>query len=437
MGTQGSKGSERGHDGGWDLLVTGGRVLDPASGHDAVADVAVRAGRVATVGRDLPRDGALRVYEATGRLVTPGLVDLHTHVWPGGTYWGIDPHAVAWRTGVTTWVDAGSAGAYSLDAMRRHVVDPASVRIRVLLNVSAIGLVGESHEHHVLDHDDVDLATAAVAAHGDVVDGIKVRMDVRTIGTHGLEPLRRAVALARRVDRPLMVHLGYAPPDVDEIVALLDPGDVLTHCASGVTTGMVDRAGKVTDTARGAAEAGIVFDLGHGVGGFAFDVAEALWVAGVVPIVSSDLHARSVHGPAFDLPTTMAKMTAVGMSLPEVVAATTSRPAAVLGRRDGTGTLAVGGPADIAVFDVEQGEFPVVDVHRGHRNASVRLENTATFVSGRLLAPCASEPPPSWVPLSDAQREAERHRVADLRAAAAPRLHAPEDFDQPFARPGR
>ncbi len=417
----------------WDLLVRGGRVLDPATGYDAIGDVAVRDGRVAQVGPALP-GGAVNSIDATGSLVTPGLVDLHTHIWHGGTYWGTDPDAVAWRSGVTTWVDAGSAGAYSLAAFRR-LLDTTPLRTSVLLNVSAIGLIGETAEHHVLDHLDVDVATTVASQHADLVAGVKARIDARTVGGHGLEPLRRAVQLARRLQRPLMVHVGYGPPHIADIVPLLAAGDIVTHCASGCTSDMVVD-GKLTDPAKAALDAGVVFDLGHGSGAFAFDVLEAELTAGVAPVISSDLHARSVHGPAFDLPTVMAKLLAAGMDLPRVVEAATRRPAEVLNLPAGVGTLTPGAPADLAIFDVEDGAFPVVDVHGDSRVSPLRLTNTATYLAGRLLPPRAATPPPAWVPLSPAQRTAEVQRVADTRHAARPRLTRPEDFDEPFPRPG-
>ncbi len=417
----------------WDLLLRGGRVVDPASGHDGPADVAVRGGRVAAVARGLPGH-AREVVDCEGRVVTPGLVDLHTHVWHGGTYWGLDPDPVAWRSGVTTWVDAGSAGAYNLEGLRR-LVDSTPLRIPLLINISAIGLVGQTAEHHLLDHLDVDLAHRVAGIHGDAVAGVKARIDARTVGPHGLEPLRRAVALARALERPLMVHVGYGPPDIGDIVPLLGEGDILTHCASGVTSGMV-ADGRLTDTARAAVDAGVVFDLGHGSGAFAFDVLEAQLAAGLRPIVSTDLHARSVHGPAYDMPTVMAKLLAVGVPLTEVVAAATLRPARTLGLGDGVGSLAVGADADLAVFEVREGEFPVVDVHGGTRRSPAQLVNQATFRAGRLLQPCAAPAPPPWVPLSDPQRSAEADRIAELRRAGRPRLGRAEDFDEPFPRPG-
>ncbi|MFC7406281.1 amidohydrolase family protein [Georgenia alba] len=416
----------------WDLVLRGGRVLEPTgSGQvdDGVADVAVRGGRIDAVGPGLS-GAAARVVDVSGQLVVPGLVDLHTHVWHGATYWGVDPAPLAWRTGVTTWVDAGSAGAYGMAAFRRGVVEPAPVRIHALLNVSGIGLVGRTGEHRELENLDVAAACAVATEHRDLVRGVKARIDRYTVAEHGLEPLRRARELADALERPLMVHIGYGPPTVADVAPHLGAGDILTHCATGAATDLV-RDGRPTDVLHGLVEAGVLLDLGHGSGAFAFDVLEAELAAGLRPIVSTDLHIRSVHGPAFDLPTVLGKALAAGMPLADAVAAVTVRPARALGLD--AGTLAVGAPADIAVFDVEEGSFPTLDVHRQVRHAPLRLRNTATYVAGRLLPPAAAAPPPPWVPLSDAQRAAEAERVRRLRDAA-PTLERPEDFDEPFPR---
>lgn len=423
----------------WDLLLRGGRVVDPASGHDRTADVAVRDGRIAEVrpagALDAgPEDtgAAAEVVDVRGKLVTPGLVDAHTHVWHGAGYWGMDPTPVAWRTGVTTWIDAGSAGAYAMDGFRRYVAEPAAVRVHALINVSGLGLVAETGEHRVLDHLDVDAAAAVAAHQGGFVRGVKARIDARTVGENGIEPLCRAVRLARTLERPLMVHVGYGPPTIAEIAPLLGEGDVLTHCASGCPTDLVADGGLTAPVER-ALDAGVVFDLGHGSGAFAYDVLEAELAAGVRPLVSSDLHIRSVHGPAFDLPTVMAKTMAAGLGLYEAVEAATVRPARTFGLD--AGTLAPGAPADIAVFDVEEGPFPLPDVHGDVRHAPVKLHNTATYVAGRLLPPSTAEAPPPWVPLSPAQQRAERGRQQRTRDSVQ-HLTDPEDFDEPFPRHG-
>ncbi|MEU8078612.1 amidohydrolase/deacetylase family metallohydrolase [Catellatospora citrea] len=414
-----------------DLLLTGGHVIDPDGGRDGVADVAVTGGRISAVGPDLPRADARELVDASGRLVTPGLVDLHTHVFPGATYWGIDPDPVAWCSGVTTWVDAGSAGAYGLDALRR-AVRGYRVRVPVLLNISAVGLTGLTGESRDLAACDVDLAITAVTANRDLVHGVKARIDANTVGVNGVEPLRRAITVARACELPVMVHVGLAPPAIAELLPLLRPGDIVTHCASGIALGR----GGLDPALRRAYDNGVLFDLGHGSGGFAYDVLEAQLAAGMPPhTVSTDLHARSLHGPAFDLPTTMAKLLAVGLPPAAVVAAATSAPARALGLPAGTGTLRVGAPADLAVFTVEEGDFPLADVHGQLRSAPLRLRNEATYVAGRLLPPGLPAPPPPWVPLTRAQRDALARRERAVRDLLTTPLVGPDGLAEQFARP--
>lgn len=414
----------------FDLLLTGGTLMtagEPAAGGDSLVtasagDVGVRDGRIAAVGPDLPRD-ARRVADVTGKLVTPGLIDLHTHVGPG--YWGIDPDPVAWHSGVTTWVDAGSAGAYTLDGLRR-VASTATVRVPALLNISAIGLAGRTGENRDLDNCDVPLAIDTIQANRELIRGVKVRVDRESVGDNGVEPLRRGLAVAEACGVPVMVHIGTTPPALDEVLDLLRPGDLVTHCASGI-------AAPLGPAVHAAAGRGVLLDLGHGSGGFAFDVLEAQLAAGLRPFtISTDLHARSLFGPVFDLPTTMAKLLAAGVPLPEVVAAVTVRPARWLGTPGGI--LTAGAPADIAIFAVRDEEFPVVDAHRQVRTSPIRLVNEATYVAGRLLPPRLPAPPPPWIPLTDAQRAALDARARHLRDLLATPLVGVDGLAEQFPR---
>ena len=399
----------------YDLLLAGGDVIDVGGGHVGRFDVAISGGRVAAVAEALPAGAARRVLDVSGKLVVPGLIDLHTHVYAGSTFWGIDPDPVAWRSGVTTWIDAGSAGAYTIDGLRR-TVGRFGVRVPALLHVSAVGLTAPTGECVNLANCDVDLAIATIAANRDLVVGVKVRMDRHSTGGNGLEPLRRAVAVADAAGVPVMVHIGVAPPAVGELLPLLRPGDIVTHCASGLAEGLTVAA------LAAAHEAGVLFDIGHGAGGFAFDVLETQLAAGLVPhTISSDLHVRNLYGPVFDLPTTMAKLLAAGLDLVEVVAAATVNPARALGLPGGAGTLAAGAPADIAVFTVEHGHFELVDAHQQRRIGRRRLVNELTLVGGRALPPSLPTEPPLWAPLTGAQRAALRRRdraVRDLLGAA-------------------
>ncbi|NMO56281.1 amidohydrolase/deacetylase family metallohydrolase [Actinoplanes sp. TBRC 11911] len=396
----------------WDLLFAGG----------SPSDVAVTGGRIAAVGPSLPRS-ARTVVDVAGLLITPGLIDLHTHVGPG--YWGIEPDPIAWHTGVTTWVDAGSAGAYTVAGLRR-VAAAARVRVPALLNISAIGLAGRTGENRDLANCDVALAIDTIQAYREMIFGVKVRIDHEAVGGNGVEPLRRAIAAASACEVPVMVHIGAAPPAVDEVLELLRPGDIVTHCASGL-------ARPLGPAALAAAGRGVLFDLGHGAGGFSFEVLERQLDAGLRPYtISTDLHARSVFGPVFDLPTTMAKLLAVGVPLDEVLAAVTTHPARALGLPGGS--LSVGAPADLAIFSVRDEPLDVVDAHLAVRRSPRRLVNEATYVAGRLLPARLPAPPPPWIPLTAGQRAALRQRDHEFRTLLSAPLVGVDGLAEQFPR---
>lgn len=415
----------------YDLLIRGGDVVDPGGGREGRLDVAIVRDRIAAVDVDIPAEAAVRVIDATGQIVTPGLVDLHTHVFHKVTYWGIDPDPVASTTGVTSWNDAGSAGALTLPGFRDFVVRPASARITAFLNISNIGLVGENHECANLAYVDVDLFRRLADLHRDLVVGVKVRMGTPTVGDNGLEPLRRARRAADECGLPLMVHVAFGPPEIEEILPFLREGDVLTHCFTGLTMRIVDDAGRLLPAAERAWDAGVVMDIGHGTGSFSFETAEAIMAAGRAPdVISTDLHQLSANGPAFDLPTTLSKFLFLGMSLRDVIEAATVRPATVLGVRDEVGTLRPGSLADVAVFRLYRGEFPLQDIAGNVRHGRELLRCTQTILGGRLLdplpaarpAPWAQEPvwPPAQQPFTEKQRELRQlGRTPEQMAAAA------------------
>ena len=397
----------------WDLLLTGG---DPF-------DVAVSDGLIAATGPGLPRD-AHSVVDLDGHLITPGLIDLHTHVGPG--YWGIEPDPIAWYTGVTTWVDAGTTGAFTFASLRAKRTD---VRVAALLNIAATGLAGRTGECRDLANCDVALAVDTIQRHRDLIHGIKVRMDRETVGDNGLEPLRRALDAAERTHVPVMVHIGAAPPLVDDVLDLLRPGDIVTHCASGI-------ASPLGPALRSAVDRGVLLDIGHGSGGFAFDILERQLDLGIRPTtISTDLHARSLHGPAFDLPTTMAKLLACGLPLAEVVEAVTIRPARALGLPGGT--LEVGAPADLAVFEVRHEDFEVTDAHLRTKRSPLRLTNLMTYAKGRALPPRLPAPVPGWIPLTDAQRAALARRDREVRALLSTPLVGVDGLEDQFPREHR
>lgn len=361
----------------YDLVVAGGRVVDPANGRDEPADVAVRDGAIAAVGRSL-RAGAREVIDAAGCLVTPGLVDAHTHLDLAPGPWGVDPQQLVQTTGATTWVDAGSAGAARI-AELREAARGLPLEVRALLHVSMNGLdvlTGESAHLSALS---VGSAIDAAAAHPGFVVGVKVRIDRRTVGELGLEPLRRAVTVARTTALPLMVHVGYAPPAVADVAPLLERGDILTHCASGTPDDiLVD--GALAPHILAAHERGVLFDIGHGNGSFAFEVLDAYLAHGIVPICSSDINARSWSRGGATLPDVMSKMLASGVPVEDVIDASTRRPAAALGLP--TGTLAVGARADLTVLRLVQEERPLTDTAGVSRVADRLIVPVTTVVAG-------------------------------------------------------
>lgn len=389
----------------FDVLIKGGEVIDPAAGYSGRLDVGIVRDRIAAVGENIPSEAGGRVIDASGQLVTPGLVDLHTHIYHGVTFWGVRPDPVAARSGVTTWLDVGSAGGYTLPGFREFIVKPSRARIYALLNISSIGLTAQTWELANLNYCDADLCCTLIDLNRDLVLGVKARVDRHTLGTNGLEPLRRARMAADRCGLPLMVHIGEAPPLLGDLLPYLRPSDILTHCYTGAGPHVVDGTGDLLAVARQAWDAGIIMDIGHGAGSFSFATAERLLAAGLRPdVISSDLHQVSIHGPLFDLPTCLSKFLALGLSLPEVIRAATSRPAEVMKLGGEIGTLRPGALADVALFRLLEGRFTFYDTHLHAREGKHLLHNTLTLINGEPLPLAVDDPPAPWIRLSDGQQ---------------------------------
>jgi len=345
----------------YQLVIRGGRVLDPATGRDEVADVAIAAGRIVRVEAAIG-DDAERAFDARGCLVTPGLVDLHTHVYWGSSYLSLEADRHAPGSGTTTWVDAGTAGANNFPGFRRFLIEPATVRIVPLLNVSSPGLTAYSGAHENVRHYDADAAYDTVQANRDLIKGIKVLASGLQVGANDLTPVRVAREVAEAVGLPLMCHIGVPPPGLWAILPIMRPGDIITHTYKGRTGCLVVAGGRVRSEAWEARERGVLFDVGHGSGSFSWQVARQALEQGFPPdSISTDVHTGSINGPAFGMTSVMSKVLHLGLDLPEVVRLSTSAPAAMLGMQDEIGTLREGACADVAVLREEEGEFPLKD----------------------------------------------------------------------------
>ena len=376
----------------FDLILKGGRVIDPSQQLDQVADIGFAAGKVAKIAPQLAPDAGTDVRDVSGRIVTPGLIDLHTHVYWGGTSLGIDAEEFCRKSGVTTCIDTGSAGPGNFAGFRKHVIEPSAVRILAYLHVSFAGIyafsktvmVGESEEMRLMAPAE---AVAVADANRDVIVGIKVRVGRHASGTSGAAPLDIALQAANEAGLPLMCHIDFPPPSYEEVVARLRPGDVLTHAFRPFPNTPLDPQGRVKDIVKQARERGVLFDIGHGKGSFAFKTARGMLANGFYPdTISSDVHALCIDGPAFDQVTTLSKFLCMGMPLADVIAASTVNAAMAL-KRPELGSLKPGSVGDATVLSIREGAFDYVDVVGEHMTGDKRIVSEGVAIAGKWWHP--------------------------------------------------
>lgn len=374
-----------------ELILRGGRVIDPAQGLDGIRDVGFAKGKVAAIATRLDSATA-EVRDVSGLIVTPGLIDLHTHVYWGGTSLGIDAEDFCRTSGVTTAVDTGSAGPGNFMGFRKHVIERSAVRILAYLHVSHAGIYGFSNTVMVGESEDIrlmDPVTAAEVADAnrDVIVGIKVRVGRHASGDQGVAPLNIALQVAEETGLPLMAHIDEPPPSYEEVIAMLRPGDVLTHAFRPFPNSPATAQGTVKPAVLAARKRGVLFDIGHGMGSFAFKTARAMLANGFAPdTISSDVHALCINGPAFDQVTTMSKFLCLGMSLNEVIRASTENAAFAL-KRPELGSLKPGSVGDATILSVDDGTFDYVDVVGEHLEGRQRITSRGVVVGGKWWHP--------------------------------------------------
>jgi dihydroorotase len=364
----------------YDLIIKGGRVIDPSIGLDAVRDVAILRGRIAAVETSIGTDAA-ETLDARGRIVVPGLIDIHTHA--GSSK---DGPPMCLQDGVTGWVDAGTGGADNMDAVAA-VARGAPQIGRCLVNIARTGVITPTGELHDLNAANVALAQGAIARNRDVVVGVKARLSNNVAGANDLEALRRAQEAAAPFNLPVMIHVGQNYSPLRSILAQLKRGDIVTHMYAPGMNGILDDKGILLPEVMAARRRGITLDFGNGVNDhFDWDTVEKATRQGLWPdTFSTDWNTRSKTSGVVDLPNVMSKFIMFGMPLSQIIAGATLNPARCFPSFDDRGTLNVGAPADVAILELRDGSFEFLDNYKGTRTGRQRLFPAETVLAGKRV----------------------------------------------------
>jgi dihydroorotase len=381
-----------------DLLIKGGTVIDPGQRLHSVLDVAVRDGKILEVSKDFPESRARKVVSAKDKIVTPGFIDLHVHCFDG--FGGMNADHYCLGRGVTTVVDCGSAGYFSIDGFVKYIVDSSLTRIRALVDIAALGLllrgataketghVSSEGFMKVMDNPDwiyPQLTAKAAEQNKPAVVGIKVRLAREIQGPRDLECLKSSLDAAESAHLPLMAHIQNSYSPLPEILKMMRKGDVFTHIYNSHPHGILDANGKILPEVLEARQRGIFFDPAQGVSHVSFDTTEKALQQGFLPdTISTDLSPQIVGGPVFDLPTQVSKFIALGMGLEKAIELVTVKPAQIFDYGIQIGTLRPQNEADIGIFELQEGKFVFEDSHGEKRTGSQLLVNKAVVRRGQL-----------------------------------------------------
>jgi len=387
----------------YDLLLKGGSVIDPAQDMRGALDVAVQDGKIAQVAANIPASEARRVVHIPGKIVTPGLIDLHTHVFDGVAANGVHPDIAGVHAGVTTVVDAGSSGCATFSAFPRHILPKCETEVIPLLHICQTGLATNPD---IIAESSIDLESTLKVAreHQGLIKGIKARMVSPALEIFGMEMPRLAKRAARESGVPLMVHIGdttkrYDPNVIRELLPLLEPGDIVTHLFTANPGGVLDTNGKLVPEAKELAARGVWLDTAHGRMNFGFNVGRRVLDQGLTPhCISTDLtipgRANTVHSKV----EIMARFLGMGFTLEQVIAMSTVNPARAIGEANRLGSLAVGRQADISVLEVRDGRWVVYDTLRDSLKIDKTVVPVLTVKRGRVFEPEWGPHPWGWEP---------------------------------------
>ncbi|HVC51041.1 MAG TPA: amidohydrolase/deacetylase family metallohydrolase [Stellaceae bacterium] len=373
----------------YDLIVSGGEIHDPGAGLCGVMDIAVSGGKIAAVAPSLPADAARRTISAKGRLVTPGLVDIHAHVFVNAHDMGGHTDHYCRQSGVTTLCDAGSTGSATFAGLRHVIDENVRTRIRAFVNLSAIGITGTSRggELSHFPYADPEGCARTISENPDLAIGVKLRYGPGLVWEYSTEPVKLARKTAALAGVPLMIHITDSPIPLPDILAEMAPGDIITHCYHGRAHGIMGQEKQfVLKEVVEAQRHGIIFDCAHGRNHFSFTMIEKALDQGFLPdTISTDLTlTTATRGPVWDLTTTMSKLLHFGMALDDVICRATAAPAKILGYDGTVGTLKPGANADLAMLELRDGRFDLTDSDGHTVTARRRLIAHTTIKDGRV-----------------------------------------------------
>jgi dihydroorotase len=376
----------------YDLIVKGGRVIDPAQNIDAVMDVAVAGGKIAKVAANIPSSEASKVVDAAGKLVTPGLIDLHTHVYDGVLDIGANPDDAGVNQGVTTVVDCGSAGYATFGGFPKYVIPAARTTIYCLLHIGSFGISAMPELCHP---DEINVANteATISAYPGLIRGVKLRLVGKLVASQGVEIVKLAKKTAKKFNLPLMVHIGdvnkwVSPTLTKEFLPLMEEGDILSHIYTGQLGGVLGEDGKVIPEYTQAGKRGVVMDVAHGRSNFTYAVARKMIAQGYLPTtLSTDVTEPSITGPVYGLTVTMSKFLALGIPLEKIIPMVTINPAGAVRIADRKGSLKPGTDADISVLGVKSGKWRLLDCNQAILDVEKLITPFMTVKAGELIPP--------------------------------------------------
>jgi dihydroorotase len=380
----------------FDFIIKNGFLIDPCLNIEEEYDIAFQGDKLAKIEKNIPIKEGVNIYDASGKIVTPGLIDLHTHLYWGVSHFGVNADSSCLSKGVTTAIDAGTSGAENFEGFKKYVIDKSETRIIAFLHISSMGLTLPQGIGELMDFRNLDFQKAVEMAskYSDSIYGIKIRLNGDIVGEYGPQALVLAKEASNKLGKPLMVHPGSLPSNLPlpDVLSVLGKGDIITHCFPPPyppdlpTSTVLDSKKDVIPEVFDAIKRGVYFDVGHGSGSFSFETAEKAFEQGYLPTsISTDLHSYSIVHPVYDMATTISKILNMGLPLRKIIELTTISPASILGLESQIGTLKEGYAGDATILYQEEGNFNFWDSINSKRVGSEFIQVKDVVKGGKLV----------------------------------------------------